>query len=135
MRKPYDNLFVYYRGLSVREGADVGRQLEDNTTKAFLNTLEKSGGEVAVGIVGELLPPAVNESIEPDELNFRTQVTASDEELRKRETFLLGLSNNDKERFDDDVLISDRQGTADDTSSKRYDAVIEIWDDVALVIG
>lgn len=136
MKKPYDNLFVYYRGPSSRDDESVGKQLEDNTTKAFLNVLEKSrDSNLAHRLVRDLLPPAAENILQSEsKLNFRTQVRASDSDLRDREAFLLGLSNGSKSCIPATKLTSTREGTATEDSGRRYDAVVEIDDDHALVI-
>ncbi len=41
---PHKNIFYYYRGLSRRQDEDIiyDTQIEDNTTKAFINCLDNS---------------------------------------------------------------------------------------------
>ncbi len=56
MRKynPYRNIFYYYRGPSSRKVGQVDKQIEDNTTKALINTLEKSKTQLLRSLLTEV---------------------------------------------------------------------------------
>jgi|GEM_PF-1794738 len=56
MRKynPYRNIFYYYRGPSSRRDGQIDRQIEDNTTKALVNTLENSEKNLLVCFLSAL---------------------------------------------------------------------------------
>jgi len=56
MRKynPYRNIFYYYRGPSSRRDGQIDRQIEDNTTKALINTLENSEKNLLVCFLSAL---------------------------------------------------------------------------------
>ena len=44
MKRPYDNIFSFFRGPSTRDTTtrDMGRQLENNATKNLLNVLDQA---------------------------------------------------------------------------------------------
>lgn len=53
MRKynPYRNVFYYYRGPSSKKEGHFDKQLEDNTTKALINTLESSAKRLLMSLL------------------------------------------------------------------------------------
>lgn len=53
MRKynPYRNIFYYYRGPSSKKEGHFDKQLEDNTTKALINTLESSAKRLLMSLL------------------------------------------------------------------------------------
>ncbi len=56
MRKynPYKNIFYYYRGPSNKKSGEFDTQIEDNTTKALINTLENCSRYVVSAFMSDL---------------------------------------------------------------------------------
>lgn len=92
MRKLHQNIFYYYTGASKNE-KDVERQIEDNTTKAFINTLENCSLEVQKQIIENLgikIPKTCKK------LNYTLQAsTIGCERIAKRK-FILAISPSGK---------------------------------------
>lgn len=71
---PYNNIFFYYRGLSMHMPGEGDRQIEDNTTKALINTLELSHKELLRALLKALNIPHET----TDEIKFELQVAKDD---------------------------------------------------------
>jgi hypothetical protein len=82
----HHNIFYYYRGAKNQE-LDHERQLEDNTTKALVNTLQHSGKEVPMAFLNWL---GIDQ---PDHIQFKLQKKTIGEGLirRKKTRILLSL--------------------------------------------
>jgi hypothetical protein len=95
MRKLHQNLFYYYTGSS-RPGKDVDQQIENNTTKAFINMLENSSLETQRAVLRKI---GIN--ARKSEKRFKYCLQTSDigfNKYRKRiQRYLLAISRNGKE--------------------------------------
>lgn len=73
----HHNCFFYYRGPSSKspdvELQRYHQQVEDNTTKALVNTLEHSGAEVTRSFLREFSPPNVELAAADEEAEFYLQ--------------------------------------------------------------
>lgn len=93
MTSAYHNCFFYYRGPTSRSAGEEAerfhQQVEDNTTKALVNTLEHSEAEVAAGFLRRFaVAPLASRLTRP--LEFHLQ-HAPEEALDERRA-LLGIS-------------------------------------------
>jgi hypothetical protein len=68
---PYKNIFYYYRGQGSKKHGDFDKQIEDNTTKALINTLEKSKRNIVKSFLKLI---NVNIPIEGKEITYDLQV-------------------------------------------------------------
>lgn len=83
------NIFYYYRGAQ-RSGRERERQLEDNTTKALVNTLEHCSRIVAIKFLRDLLGIMVTEPVEP-EFELQKASISKGEIGNKSQRLLLGI--------------------------------------------
>jgi hypothetical protein len=85
----HHNIFYYYRGAQ-QSDQERERQLEDNTTKALVNTLEHCSRTIAIKFLRDLLGIVVAEPVRP-EFELQKASISKGEIGNKSQRLLLGI--------------------------------------------